>query len=147
MSGLGFTIAQYAIFCLSLLAIGLLVIAGRTPERIAGAVFALVMFGAPFVDGLRMGQFRWGVAATGLILFASLLGLGLKVDRWWLLAASGVQLLSVILWIVSMGGDVQVWAAVTIRIVIWTQLMALALFGVWESRAAPYAKRSDQQPA
>ncbi|MDZ4322243.1 MAG: hypothetical protein U1A07_26030 [Phenylobacterium sp.] len=36
--------------------------------------------------------------------------------------------------------EVQVWASVSFRIVVWVELMLIGLFGVWECRAAPYAR-------
>ncbi|HWQ88312.1 hypothetical protein [Brevundimonas sp.] len=127
---------------MSFLTIGLLLGFGRLAERIAGVALLVAMVGTPFVDHLHIGEFRYGVAVLSSGLFATLIILALRTDRWWLIAAAGVQLLSIGLWAATILGDLQIWGAVTVRIVIWVQLMLLALFGVWEARAAPYAQTS-----
>lgn len=137
-----YSLGQHVIGLLSFAAIGLLLVFGRLAERIAGAAFLTDMLGTPLVDHLHIGELRYGVALLSLGVFATLSALSLRADRWWLIAATGVQLLSMGLWVATMFGDLQVWGAVTVRIVIWTQLMLLALFGVWEARAAPYARSS-----
>lgn len=142
MLGDGYSLAQHAIWLLSYLTIGLLLVAGRLAERIAGAAFLVAMVGTTFVDHLHIGEVRYGVAILGVALFVTLIVLALRTDRWWLIAAAGVQLLSIGLWTATIFGDLQIWGAVTVRIVIWVQLMLLALFGVWEARAAPYAQPS-----
>lgn len=132
--------AQYAIFVLSLVALGSLITLGRTPERVVGLVFTFAMFGTPLVDGLVIGDFRYGVAILDVGVFAVVLGLGLKEDRWWLLAAAGVQLLSLAVWVATLGESLSVWGAVTVRMITWCELMLLAIFGVLECRTAPYVR-------
>ncbi|KQY96562.1 hypothetical protein [Brevundimonas sp. Root1423] len=137
-----YTLAQHAIGVLSFATVVMLLVFGRPAERIAGTAFLVDMIGTPLVDHLHMGELRYGVAILSVGVFATLFVLSLRTDRWWLIAATGVQLLSMGLWVATVFGDLQVWGAVTVRIVIWTQLMLLALFGVWEARAAPYARPS-----
>lgn len=127
---------------MSFLTIGLLLGFGRLAERIAGVALLVAMVGTPFVDHLHIGEVRYGVAILSSGLFATLIVLALRTDRWWLIAAAGVQLLAIGLWAATILGELQIWGAVTVRIVIWVQLMLLALFGVWEARAAPYAQTS-----
>lgn len=138
----GYSVAQHVVTLMSFLTIGLLLGFGRLAERIAGVALLVAMVGTPFVDHLHIGEFRYGVAVLSSGLFATLIILALRTDRWWLIAAAGVQLLSIGLWAATILGDLQIWGAVTVRIVIWVQLMLLALFGVWEARAAPYAQTS-----
>lgn len=135
-----YSLSQHLLAGVSYLAIGLLIWLGRTPERIAAGAFLVAMFGTPFLDGFTIDGVRYGVAALSLGLSAVLAVLGLRVDRWWLLVAAGVQLLSLGTWVLAIVGDVQVWAAVTVRMIVWLLLMLLALLGVWEARAAPYAR-------
>ena len=137
-----YSLSQHVIGLLSFGTIGLLLAFGRTPERLAGAAFLIDILGTPFVDHLNIGEVRYGVATLSTGLFATLIMLALRSDRWWLIAAAGVQLLSIGLWAATIVGDLQIWGAVTVRIVIWVQLMLLALFGIWEARAAPYAQPS-----
>lgn len=137
-----YTLAQHAIGLLSVVTIGLLLVFGRPAERTAGTAFLIDMVGTPLVDHLHAGELRYGVATLSFGVFATLFVLSFRTDRWWLIAATGVQLLSMGLWVATVFGDLQVWGAVTVRIVIWTQLMLLALFGIWEARTAPYARPS-----
>lgn len=134
--------AQHVITVFSFLTIGLLLGFGRVAERVAGVALFIAMVGTPFVDHLHFGEVRYGVAILASGLFLTLIVLALRADRWWLIAAAGVQLLSICLWAATLVGDLEIWGAVTVRIVIWMQLMLLALFGVWEARAAPYARPS-----
>lgn len=138
----GYSLAQHLVTLMSFLTLGLLLGFGRLAERIAGVAFLIAMVGTPFVDHLHIGEVRYGVAILSAGLFTTLIVLALRTDRWWLIAAAGVQLLSIGLWAATIVGDLQIWGAVTVRIVIWVQLMLLALFGVWEARAAPYAQPS-----
>lgn len=142
----GYTLLQHLINLCSLLAIGLLMGVGRVAERVAGTAFLIAMVGTPFVDHLHIGEVRYGVAILSSGLFATLVVLALRTDRWWLIAASGVQLLAMCLWAATILGDLEIWGAVTVRIVIWIQLMLLALFGAWEARSAPYARPSTPGP-
>jgi presenilin-like A22 family membrane protease len=143
----GYSLAQLLITFLSFLILGFLLGFGRLAERIAGVALLAAMVGTPFVDHLHIGEFRYGVAILSCGLFVTLIVLALRTDRWWLIAAAGVQLLSIGLWAATLLGDLQIWGAVTVRIVIWVQLMLLALFGIWEARAAPYAQPSQSAGA
>ena len=132
--------SQHGLALISYIAIALLVWRGRGPERIAAGAFLAAMFGTPLVDGFEVDGVRYGVAALAALLSGALFVLSLRTDRWWLIAAAGVQLLSLGTWAVALFGEVQVWAAVTVRMIVWLLLMLIALFGVWEARAAPYAR-------
>lgn len=133
--------AQQAVYGLSLFSIGLQLCLGRTVERVAAVAFFIAMTVTPMVDHLQIGGLRWGVGLLALGLFGTLSCLSLVAERWWLTAAAGVQLLSIATYLVALlNPDVQVWASVTFRIVVWTELMLIGLFGVWEARAAPYAR-------
>lgn len=136
----GYSLAQHVVTLVSFLTLGLLLGFGRLAERIAAVALLVAMCGTPFVDHLHIGEFRYGVAILSAGLFVTLIVLALRTDRWWLIAAAGVQLLAIGLWAATILGDLQIWGAVTVRIVIWWQLMLLALFGIWEARAAPYAQ-------
>jgi hypothetical protein len=138
----GYSLAQHLVTLMSFLTLGFLLGFGRLAERIAGVALLVAFVGTPFVDHLHIGEVRYGVAILAAGLFATLIVLALRTDRWWLIAAAGVQLLSIGLWAATIFGELQIWGAVTVRIVIWVQLMLLALFGIWEARAAPYARPS-----
>jgi len=133
--------SQLSVLGLSVLSIGLQLWLGRAAERIAGVAFLVAMLVTPLVDGLHIGGLRWGVGLLALGLFGTLAWLSLVAERWWLTAAAGVQLLSIATYLVALlNPDVQVWASVSFRIVVWAELMLIGLFGVWEARAAPYAQ-------
>ncbi|WP_339873464.1 hypothetical protein [uncultured Brevundimonas sp.] len=133
--------AQFSVLGLSLICIGLQLWKGRSAERIAAVAFLAALLITPLVDGFQIGGLRWGVGLLAVGLFATLVWLSLVADRWWLVAAAGVQLLSIATYlIVLLNPDIQVWASVSFRIVVWTELMMIGLFGVWECRAAPYAQ-------
>lgn len=132
---------QLSVLCLSVLSIGLQLWKGRSAERIAALAFLAAMLVTPLVDGLQIGGLRWGVGLVSISLFGALLWLSLKADRWWLMAAAGVQLLTVATYPVALlTPDGQVWANITFRFVVWVELMLIGLFGVWEARAAAYAR-------
>ncbi len=113
---------------------------GRTPERIVVVALFVLQFGTPLVDHLFVGQLRWGVAILSFAMFCLLTTLALIYDRWWLLLAAGAQLIAVSTHLAGLAGsDALLWSIVSTRMVVWFELMLLALFGVWEARNAPYA--------
>lgn len=135
------SVVQYAMTALSFVALALLLIKGRNPERLAGLALLIAMIGTPLIDHWFVGGVRVGVALLGLGLFASLFSLAMTADRWWLLAATGVQLLSLGSWLLALlKPETQLWAGVSFRMLVWAELMILACFGVWEARRAPYAR-------
>ena len=113
---------------------------GRTPERIVVVALFVLQFGTPLVDHLFVGQLRWGVAILSFAMFCLLTTLALIYDRWWLLLAAGAQLIAVSTHLAGLAGsDALLWSIVSTRMVVWFELMLLALFGVWDARNAPYA--------
>lgn len=135
------SVAQLCVLSLSALSIGLQLWQGRSAERVAGVAFLVAMLATPLVDSLQIDGLRWGVGLLAVLLFGTLVWLSLTADRWWLLAAAGVQLLSIATYVIALlNPDVQVWASVSFRIVVWVELMLIGLFGVWECRVAPYAR-------
>ncbi len=126
--------------CLTYGVMALLLWKGRTPERIALVALVVLNWGTPLVDDLFIGDFRWGVAILSVSMFFLLVGLALRYDRWWLLLAAGAQLIAVSTHLAGIAGsDALLWSIVSTRMVVWFELLLLALFGVWEARAAPYA--------
>jgi hypothetical protein len=110
---------------------------GRRPERIAGACLLILMVGSGLVDQ----NLAWPLPLLSLSAAAVLAWLSLAYTRWWLILALGLQLLAVTTHLIPLiDSDYRIWAAVTLRLVIWVGLMLLALFGVLESRFAPYAR-------
>lgn len=123
----------------------ILALAGRggLPERVAATLFAALNCATPFVQPLLFGQTRWGVAISSLITFVGLLWLALRSDRWWLVFATGCQLLALSTHIISLLQiDSLIWTAVTLRWISWGGVLACALFGLWEGRAIDRLRRS-----
>lgn len=128
---------QFASLFLTAAALGLLFWMGRRPERIAGACLLILMVGSGLVDQ----NLAWQLPLLSLSAAAVLAWLSLAYARWWLIFALGLQLLAVTTHLIPLiDSDYRIWAAVTLRLVIWIGLMLLALFGVLESRFAPYAR-------
>ena len=83
---------------------------------------------------------RFGRRRPYFLVGAILTTLALIYDRWWLLLAAGAQLIAVSTHLAGLAGsDALLWSIVSTRMVVWFELMLLALFGVWEARNAPYA--------
>lgn len=67
---------------------------GGRPERAAVGVQLASYVLAVVVQDLRWGSLSVGVAAVDLALWLSLVWLGLRYDRWWLMIAAGAQTLN-----------------------------------------------------
>lgn len=133
---------------LTVVAIGLLIWKGKSAERQAASGLLFLQIASGWLDHLVIGQFRWAVALLSIGFLGLLVRLSLRYDRWWLLFAAGSQLLALVTHISSLvGPEALTWSIVTARMVAWVQIMALALFGVWEANAAPYARRAARSPA
>ncbi|OGN50210.1 MAG: hypothetical protein A2352_02045 [Caulobacterales bacterium RIFOXYB1_FULL_67_16] len=130
---------------LTYIALVLLLWKGKRPEREAAVGLYLAQFLSGQLDHLVVGEFRWAVAIISVALMAWLVQLSLRYDRWWLLFAAGAQILAMGTHVSSLvGPDALIWSVVTTRMVVWVEIMALGIFGVWEANAAPYAA---QKPA
>ncbi len=76
--------------CVSWCALG-----GLRPERFAAAAVLLGFAATQLVTPLEISGWRAGVALVDVLLLAALLWLTVRFDRWWLVAASGAQLVTV----------------------------------------------------
>jgi hypothetical protein len=131
------TIAQYGFLAVSVIALVMLLAAGKTPERIAAATLTCLMFVSPYLT--REGPI-WVASASGMTL-AILVVLALRYERWWLIGASGFQLVIFSTHFAPLISPQQyVWPGITLRLILWGGLMALCLFAIGESRWAPYAE-------
>ena len=124
---------------------------GRMPERIALVALVVLNWGTPLVDHLFIGHFRWGVAILSVSMFCLLVGLApmfarpagraRRCARRRPLLAAGAQLIAVSTHLAGIAGsDALLWSIVSTRMVVWFELLLLALFGVWEAQCAPYAR-------
>ena len=133
---------QWALTLVTYGVLFLLLWKGRTPDRVAAIALLIAQTVTPLVSYVEFAGIRMGVALVSFGLTVVLLILALVGRRWWLLAAAGVQLIALASWGYQLlQPDAQIWASVSFRIIVWMELMALALFGVFEARLAPYARR------
>ncbi|MFZ2029469.1 MAG: hypothetical protein WAU68_04105 [Vitreimonas sp.] len=137
MLGLTLSVAQYGSFAVSVIALAILLAAGRAPERLAAATLACLMFASPY---LSRGAPTANAAASGLAL-AMLVFLALRYERWWLIGAAGFQLVVfsthfATLFILHE----RIWSTVTLRLILWEGLIVLCFFAIGESRWASYAR-------
>ncbi|MEC8456868.1 MAG: hypothetical protein VXZ43_08160 [Pseudomonadota bacterium] len=127
-------------------AMALLAWKGRTPERLVLAGLLALQFCSPILDHLMIGSFRWAVAGLSLGMFALLTGLALVYERWWLLLAAGAQLIALSTHFAALSASHPLmWSMVSARMVVWFELLLLAIFGVWEANAAPYARNRSRR--
>jgi hypothetical protein len=66
---------------------------GGHPERLGAVIWLIGWISALWVTGLRIGDFRWAVAAVDAGAFIAFLWLALRHDRWWPLGVSACLLL------------------------------------------------------
>lgn len=122
----------------SMVAVVIMLVLGKFPERLAAIILTALMFAAPF---LALEGAVPLAAASGITLLV-LVGLSLRYDRWWLIFAAGLQLVAFSTHfaplLLPQSG---IWAAVTLRLVLWEVLVVVCFFAVGECRWASYAKR------
>jgi hypothetical protein len=139
---LSLTVAQYGFFAVSVIALAMLLAAGKTAERVAAATLTLLMFASPYLarEGPLAHALASGLALSVLVLLA------LVYARWWLIGAAGLQLVVFSTHFAPLLIHQEtIWGAVTLRIVLWQTLMALCLLAVGESRWASYANEGQQK--
>lgn len=134
---LSLNIVQYGSFAISVIALAMLLMAGKTAERVAAVTLIALMFSSPYLA--REGPLPHAlVSASAFMILAYL---ALRYDRWWLIGAAGLQLVVFSTHLAPLLIPQEtIWGAVTLRIVVWQALMALCLFAIGESRWATYAK-------
>lgn len=126
---------QLLLLSFTLVVILLLAVLGRAPERWVAGCFTLILIVTPCLQDFEIGNLRWAIALSSIALFAALLTLALTYDRWWLIIATGCQLMAVATYVVALlRADTLLWSGVTVRWVVWFELLIIALFGVWEAR-------------
>lgn len=120
----------------NLIAACILLIFGRRPERIAVVIVILFLGATEVADQLTVDRVRYAVAGLDLALFLSFWALARYGDRWWLIDAAALQLLTVTTHVVPLISDHYLWAQVTSRYLIWTLISVLFFIGAWEARGA-----------
>ena len=126
---------QMMLWSLTLPALGLLAWKGRGVERCSAAAILLVVL-APFLaQDIEVGNVRWVVGLTSAGLAAVLLTQALLWDRWWLLAAAGIQGAAAATYgLAALQPDIMIWTGVVLRRIFWIELMLVVLFGAWEAQ-------------
>jgi hypothetical protein len=69
---------------------------GAAPERAVAALLLAAYLSLPLIQGWRWGPVLVGVALNDLAVWAGMLWLTLRYDRWWLLLAAGAQTLNLL---------------------------------------------------
>lgn len=91
-----------AFFLISVLVIFPLAwLGGGHTERAGVALFLPLYILSYLVQGLRIGDLMWGIAATDLIALIGLVWLSLTRERWWPLVAAGFQILIMFIYVAT----------------------------------------------
>lgn len=137
------SVIQVLLWALTLAALAMLTWKGKAVERIsAGAILIVVI--APFaVQHMDVGNIRWVVALTSFALAGFFLFQGLTADRWWLLAAAGVQTAAAATYVLAFAQpDILIWTGVALRRLFWFELMLVVIAGAWEAQRSTLCKRN-----
>ena len=126
-------VALYTILALTLAAVVALAVRGRLAERWAAVAITATTLAPLPLQHLEYANGRWALALVSVAFSASLVFLSLRFDRWWLLAATGIQLAATASYAVAwIQPDLMLWSGVAFRRVLWGQLMIVALIGAFE---------------
>lgn len=118
-------------------ALVLLVSKGDAPERWAAGFVLLTILSEIFVDDFTLGTWRIGIALVNAGLLVVFWTLANRANRWWLIAASAVQLLIVISALMPiLSGGFLIHTGIAIRLGLWSLVSLILFFGVWEACAA-----------
>lgn len=119
------------------IALGLLLWRGEWPERIGAALIATAIVAEPFVQGLQIGTWRLGLLLVNLSLFAGLIVLSERWDRWWTVFAAAFQLILVLTFLMPvMTSEFSNHTGVVIRLCLWAIISFILFAGAWEAWAA-----------
>lgn len=138
-----FVFAPFNIY--SAVAVALLAVCGGRVERWGAVLFSAVLLLTPLIDSYSIGGVRWAVGLSSLSLFAILLWMALTRDRWWLVLATGCQLVALSTHAIALlRVDSLQWTLVSLRWFSWLFMMAIAIFGAWEGYALTRIARARQ---
>jgi hypothetical protein len=122
-----------AVLGFTALTVALLAVRGGEPERWAALAVIIYLVAVPALEGVKVGEWRVGVAIAETVLFLALWILAERNARWWLTAAAGFQLISVLTFVAPMFFDhFLVWTGVAIRLGAWILVTFALLFAVYE---------------
>lgn len=115
-----------------------MIVVGKLPEKLAASMLSLLMFSAPLLslEGAAPLAVGSGITLLGLVW------LSLRFDRWWLIMAAGLQLVVFSTHFAPLVlPNTGLWAAVSLRLILWEGLIVICVFAIGECRWASYAKR------
>jgi hypothetical protein len=108
---------------------------GRRPERLAAATVMAAFVATHFATPVEIEGWRAGVAAVDASAFVLLLVLSTRFDRWWLIGAAAVQLVTVMTHVVGLvEPDLLLRTNVLIRWIMGVALLGLTTVGPFEAR-------------
>lgn len=109
---------------------------GGRDERLASYVLLAAWGLSVLLARTDFAQTEWGVLAIDAALFAGLVGIALRSDRYWPLFAAGFHLLAVVTHIAdTVDPAVEGWAYFTAEI-IWGYLVVMTVgYGAWSAPA------------
>jgi hypothetical protein len=136
-------IVSLIVLGLTVLALGLMSLLGRVPERIAVVAILTYLVAVPLLEDLKIGELRLGVAIAEFALFLFLWALAERFSRWWLTAAAGFQLISVLSFAVPLFFDqvFLVWTGVAARLGAWSLVVIALFFAAFEAWARDRASK------
>ena len=138
---------QVILWSLTVPALGLLALKGRTLERWSSAAILLVVLAPFLLQDFEAGNVRWVMALTSVGLAVLLLLQGLVWDRWWLLAAAAVQGAAASTYgLAALQPDIMIWTGVVLRRLFWIELMLVVLFGAWEAQQVTRYRLKEARP-
>lgn len=117
----------------TVLVVSLLAVRGQEPERWAALAVIVYLVAVPLLEGVKIGEWRLGVALAETGLFLVLWTLAERHARWWLTAAAGFQFISVLTFVAPVFFDhFLVWTGVAVRLGAWVLVTFTLLFAVYE---------------
>lgn len=124
----------WVLLIVSLAALAAPAVTGAWEDRLAAGLLLADMLLSPLVQHLMAGDVRWGVALVDTATLAGLCALSLRTDRWWLVAAAGLQGAVVLTHAAALGPTfIYNWTAVTVRIATWFAILATLVAGACEA--------------
>lgn len=118
---------------------------GRGWERVAVGALMVSILADPFLAPLSIGTWRAGVAIPNAVLLAALWASAHRSDRWWLIAASSLQLVIVATHLLPVLTSVHlVWSGFMLRRSLYVIMSLVFLAGAWEALADRRLRRGTQ---
>lgn len=109
---------------------------GNRWERLAVVVMVLGQVASHALVDVTWRGMRSGVFSVDLLCFLLLWALAERAGRWWLVAATGFQLVGVLAHLAPFFAQERLaWALITLLWIVWILISTACFFGVWEAWA------------